>query len=259
MMKKVLVTGFAALALAACDNTVETGTTSGGTTGGSTTGGTGGNDAGTNPNPYGGFECPADPAHPGAPTRYYPGGPTNPDLGTDVGKVFPDLALGGGYWNLTTPVPVLDTQPFWADQVSMHDLYCAGKFKVALIDVSALWCGPCNEEGQDLPIHGAPVWLPQGGVIFSIMAEGAVRGSNVATKADLDQWVNQHQTNYPFILSPDGLVARISNLAGWPTNMFIDLSSMRILETFDGYSPCNGNSCNDNIYLKMPQWLAAVQ
>jgi len=259
MMTRVLVFGFAALTLAACDNNaVDTGTTSGGgtTTGSSTAGGT---TTGGNPNPSGGVQCPADPANPNAPPNYYPGGPQNPNLGYYAGQTFPDIALGGGYWNLTTEVPVKDTQEFYLDQLNFHDLYCAGKFKVALVDISALWCNPCNIEGQDLPIHGAPAWLPQGGIIFTIMAEGAVEGSGVATKADLDTWIGRHNTNYPLVLSPDSLVAHIINLPSWPTNIFINLKDMTVLESFQGYQPCSGNTCSDQVYSHMTQWLSAVK
>jgi len=259
MMKNVLVFGFAALMLAACDdNTLNTGTTGGGTTtGGTTAGGT--STGGTNPNPYGGFKCPADPANPTAPDNYYPGGPFNPNLGYLAGQTFQDIALGGGYWNLTTPVPVLDTQGFYQDQLSFHDLYCVGKFKVALVDISALWCNPCNLEGQDLPIHGAPAWLPQGGIIFSIMAEGNTPGSHVAYKADLDTWIGRHATNYPFVLSPDSLIASIISLPSWPTNIFVNLRDMTVLESFQGYQPCSGNTCSDMVYSHMTEWLNAIQ
>jgi hypothetical protein len=256
MIKNVLAFGFAALTLAACDNTtIETGTTSGGSTGG-TTGGDGG---GVNPNPYGGYQCPADPANPGAPARYYPGGPLNPNLGILVGQVFPDIALGGGYMNLSTPTAALDTQGFFQDQVSFHDLYCSGKFKVALLDISAGWCEPCNIEGGDLPIHGTPNWLATGGIVFSVLGEGANKGSYHAEKSDLDLWISKHQTNYPLVLSPDGLIATITNLVGWPTNMFIDLTTMTVLDEFSGYNPCNGNTCADKIYTDMPMWLSAVK
>jgi hypothetical protein len=259
MMTRVLVFGFAALTLAACnDTTIATGTTSGGgtTTGSSTAGGT---TTGGNPNPSGGVQCPADPANPSAPANYYPGGPQNPNLGYFAGQTFPDIALAGGYWNLTTPVPVLDTAEFYKDQLNFHDLYCSGKFKVALVDISALWCNPCNLEGQDLPIHGAPVWLPQGGIIFSILAEGAVEGSHTVAKADLDTWIGRHNTNYPFVMSLDGLVAEIIQLPSWPTNIIINLRDMTVLDSFQGYAPCSGNSCSDQVYTKMTQYLTEIQ
>ena len=32
-----------------------------------------------------------------------------------------------------------------------------------------------------------------------------------------------------------------------------------VLEAFDGYAPCNGSNCSDNVYTHMTQWLQAVQ
>jgi hypothetical protein len=278
MIVKVVLSGLGALALATAQsgggcggNVVVTtgtssggGTTSGGNSGGTTSGGTTG---GVNPNPSGGFACPVDTEHPTP--RYYPGGPYNTNLGYHKGQVFPDIALGGGYWNLTTPNPVYDygtggtatnpTQVFYNNQLSFHDLFCSGKFKVALVDISAGWCGPCNNEGQDLPHYGAPVWLPEGGIIFSILAEGAIEGSHHAEKSDLDIWITKHGTNYPLVLSPDSLVASIIDLPSWPTNIFINLRNMVVLGTFQGYLPCNGSTCSDEAYADMTKWLNAGQ
>jgi hypothetical protein len=265
MMTRVLVFGFAALTLAACNDTVAAGTTSGGgtTTGSSTAGGT---TTGGNVNPSGGVLCTG--ADPSVAASYYPGGPQNPNLGYFAGQTFPDIALGGGYWNLSYPTPVddctnsncaADTNGFYKDQLNFHDLYCSGKFKVALVDISALWCNPCNIEGQDLPIHATGTWLPQGGVIFSILAEGAVEGSHTVAKGDLDTWIGRHNTNYPIVMSLDSLVAAIIQLPSWPTNIIINLRDMTVLESFQGYTPCSGSNCSDQVYTKMTQYLTEIQ
>ena len=66
------------------------------------------------------------------------------------------------------------------------------------------------------------------------------------------------QVYYPFVLSPDSLIARIINLPSWPTNIFINLRDMTVLESFQGYQPCSGNVCPDMVYSHMTQWLNAI-
>jgi ZU5 domain len=196
-----------------------------------------------------GFACPPDPNNPTAPVRHYPGGPDNPNLGFGVGQTIPDLQLGEGYWNLTTGTPVLDDASFYQAANSFHDLYCSASFKVALLAVEVGWAVPCNQEGQDLVTQGAPVWLPDGGLVFGLLLEGGTPGAAPA-KSDLDSWIANHSANYPLVISGDP--ALLASLTGFPTNIIVDLNTMQVEAASAGYAPCTGgNTCTDVIYSGM--------
>lgn len=181
------------------------------------TGGAGGADAGS----AAAFACPN-------------GGPTYPSApyGTSTGGTFPDFFLGPGYWNPSkTPTPDVPTfQP--TQLMAFHQLYCSG-FKFALIDISAVWCPHCNTEAQELPTQWVPRWLPKGGVVYSVLEEGAT--PNVpATMDDLTHWVTQYNINYPMAIDPqENLVTGLS-LQAWPANIILNLQTMTVVDAVFG-------------------------
>ncbi|MHB1845687.1 MAG: TlpA family protein disulfide reductase [Deltaproteobacteria bacterium] len=235
-MKRTLLTLAVATSLAACGGNNVGSSTSAGSTGGGTTGGAGstGGDAGTTAT----YACPSGgPSYPAAPYE------------TNRGGTFPDFFLGGGYWNpSTTPTPdIPNFQP--TSLMAFHQLYCSG-FKYALVDISAVWCPHCNTEAQELPTQWVPKWLPKGGIVYSVLEEGAT--PNVpATMADLQSWISQYQTNYPMALDPqENLVTGLS-LQAWPANIILDLKTMKVVDAVFG--------ATDQFFTEFDQTLNAAQ
>jgi hypothetical protein len=235
-MKRLLI-ATASVALAAC--------------GGNNVGSTGGSSGGSSSSSSGGSSgianscTPATFACAGA-QGLYPGCP----YGTSRGGVFPDFGLGEGYWNpATTPTNDLNLT---ADQtMAFHQLYCSG-FKYAFIDISAVWCPHCNDEAAAFPGWNATSktyewnpatqtgwavkWLPLGGIIFSLLEQGE-NPANPATPADLTAWVQKYNINYPMAIDPQENVVTGVGLQGWPANIILDLSNMKVVDAVFGNVP----------------------
>jgi hypothetical protein len=219
------------------------GSTTAGTTAGSTNGGTtGGQSTAGTPTPTpctGGFVCPAFSAVFGSQvTKPYPtnscGGPF-----LNSGETVADVTLGLGCEQLTGGNPrFCELKP-----VDFNFLYCSG-YKYALLDISASWCGACQQEASALPSMTAG-WRAKGGIVFSVLAEGQVQGS-ASTKADLVAWWDQFGTNYPMAIDPSHQLYPAFPGNGLPMNAIIDLSTMKVVYTESGYG---------NEFAKMDQLL----
>jgi hypothetical protein len=256
-MKRLGMVALSGLAFAACGGNVIPGGTSGGTNGGyeqmgNTNGGNGGStgsangggttggvqntDAGPPPPPpcTGGYVCPSNSSVSGnAVTKPYP--TTNACTGTflAMGATIPDVSVGIGCIDLTEA----NRRYCRLDTVNLNFLYCAG-YKYALIDISASWCGYCQQEATDLPnkISG---WQQKGGIVFSLLSEGPAQGST-PTKTDLLAWWSQFGTNYPMALDPVHLMEQAfptnGGSLGLPANLIVDLRTMKVVYNGNGYN-----------------------
>jgi hypothetical protein len=238
-----------ALALVGACGPNNVGSTGGtGTTNPTGDGGTGGgSDAGQNDQ----NSCiPSDYACGGTSSLIYPGCP----YGVSRGGVFPDFGLGEGYWNNAT-TPTDDIGLTTEQNMAFHLLYCSG-FKYAFIDISAVWCIHCNEEAGSLPGYvknpdggigtyewnaatqtgWAAKWLPEGGIIFSLLEQGQ-NPQNAATPADLAAWVKQYNVNYPMAIDPQENVVSGVGLQAWPANIILNLATMQVVDAEFGDQP----------------------
>jgi len=253
--------GFAVVsvfALAACDNSIPEGTTSGGSTtgdsvmvvigtsgGGATTGGGttgGGSTTGGAPVAVckGGDVCPANSAVYGnqVTTPYPSNSCSSTFLG--VGDTIANVTLGVGCDNLTGANP----KYCHLKNLDMNFLHCSG-YKYALFDISAVWCAPCNAEALELPSHTA-AWRAAGGVVFSVLVEGAVKSSppSIPTQNELIAWWTMYGTNYPMAIDPTQimeLAAAVGGSVSLPTNAIVDLSTMKVIYASAGFASGGGD------------------
>jgi hypothetical protein len=261
-MKNLGFVVLAGLALAACDNQISDGTSggtggdsvsvtigsgSGGTTGSSTAGTTTGGGQQEDAGPpavdcKGGEVCAASSSydHNHQVSTPYPSKNTCSDSFLGLGSVVSNVTLGVGCADLTG---ASDKYCRLSD-IDMTFLHCSG-YKYALIDISAVWCDPCNAEAQELPSH-TDAWRKAGGIVFSALVEGAVKSSppSTPTQAELVAWWSKYGTNYPMAIDPTQimeLAAAVGTQVYLPTNAIVDLSTMKVVYNSTGFSAGGGD------------------
>lgn len=214
------------LALLACGPNVISENTSDGGAGGGVAGAGGG--AGGGDNGTGGGTGEENP---------YPAGP----YGVTVNRVIKNFSFrgymatsGGTKVNETPLIEALDLQAFRLAEDAN------GKpFRYLLLDISGVWCPPCNQEAADLGLQGADKaliddWASRGGLFFTVLVEGAVRGDPVLA-SDLDAWANKHKVQSSLAVDLSrALVTEGVDPSALPTNLAIDLKTMKIASAWYG-------------------------
>ncbi len=169
-----------------------------------------------------GGATPPPPAYPAAP------------YGFRAGAVVPNVAFVG--WR--DPLAV-EQAPEALEVIRLGDFYDpdgAKGIKLILVNSSAKWCNPCNQEYNHL--RDANVYAkyrPLGVVFLGTLAEGAVQGEP-ATFATITGWAKQKKVNFPFALDAQSRLNDFAPGSGIPFNFLIDAKTMRYVSTigFDG-------------------------
>lgn len=102
-----------------------------------------------------------------------------------------------------------------------------------MLNVSALWCGPCKEEAKDVLPGEYSKLGPKGLEILVVIVDGADQGV-LATFDDLELWIGAFGVNYPAGIDPKGQMGAVFDANSFPGNMIIDTSTMRIVEVIAG-------------------------
>jgi hypothetical protein len=110
-----------------------------------------------------------------------------------------------------------------------------------LLDIVAGWCPPCNQEAQDLGMSGTDKtrvadWLTKGGLFVTVMEEGYDEATQVApVEANIETWINAHNAQATFMYDPQqSLVAQGISPSAFPTNLVVDLRTMKIVAAWYG-------------------------
>ncbi|NLH48494.1 MAG: TlpA family protein disulfide reductase [Myxococcales bacterium] len=104
---------------------------------------------------------------------------TTPQMGYDVGDKMPDFTL-------------LDQK---GDEVSLYDY--AGK--VILLDTSAMWCGPCQQDTPKLETDYYQVYKDQGDGFMVLQLILANYNDNPPTQAELLAWATLYGLTFPVL------------------------------------------------------------
>lgn len=164
-------------------------------------------------------------------TDAYPAGP----YGVIEGKVIANYAFLG-YVN-----PVADSSML--QPIKLEDFYnppdskpypdespFAGQSrpKALLINVSAVWCGPCQVEAEEvLPVEYAK-YKPLGGEFLLELADGPTPGT-AALENHLGAWTKKFKVNYPSTIDPQYQLGALFDADAYPGNMIIRTSTMEIV------------------------------
>jgi len=177
-------------------------------------------DAGSDPNPY-----------------------PPPPYGISVNRVIQNFTLPGYFVtgagvkaNLTPLLDKLDLQ-----QIRKTNDAAGHPLRYLLLDISAGWCPPCNQEAQDLGLNGTKSgqianWSGRGGIFMTALVEGYNESTGAApVEADIETWINQHNVQSSTVYDPGQLlIAQGISPSAFPTNLVIDLRTMKIVSAWYG-------------------------
>ncbi|NUP08067.1 MAG: TlpA family protein disulfide reductase [Polyangiaceae bacterium] len=107
------------------------------------------------------------------------------------------------------------------------------KPKALVINVGAVWCGPCNQEADEvLPVEYAN-YKPMGGQFLSLLADGPTVGKP-ATPNNLVNWAHKYEPSFPLVLDPAYKLGDLFVADAYPQNMIVDLRTMEVVEIVAG-------------------------
>ncbi|HVY47402.1 MAG TPA: TlpA family protein disulfide reductase [Minicystis sp.] len=113
--------------------------------------------------------------------------------------------------------------------------YGAGtpKPKALLIDVSSVWCPPCNDEAHYSLPGKYSAYKPQGGEFLLNLADGPNPGTS-ATPDDLTTWTNEYHEEFPAVIDPEYKLAALFAADFFPANMVVNPRNMKICKVVSG-------------------------
>lgn len=131
------------------------------------------------------------------------------------------------------------------NQVSLHD-YLG---KVILLDISTMWCPPCQQEATDAE-ELYQKYKDQGFVILSVLFQDY--GGSPATTSNCKTWANLYGLTFPVLADSDAEVWNLYDDSGYiPLNLIID-KEMVIQYKNPGY----GDSTEEFFKQKIEELLA---
>ncbi len=168
-----------------------------------------------------------------------------PDVvGWEIGRAIPNLVFLG-YANYLDPVTggelrFLQMSDFYnptGDGLFPEDApYGAGspKPRALLLDISAVWCGPCKYESEVVLPAAYAKYGAQGGGFLTLLLEGNDPSTGEpATYLELETWAASYGVETPLALDPNGYAKPFLD-GGWPTNVIIRTQDMKMIHASAG-------------------------
>ena len=169
----------------------------------------------------------------------YPAGP----YGVTKGAIIADFVFTG------FPAPRETSDPAQAVEIHLSDFYNpsgddvypegsrygAGepKPKALLLDTSARWCSPCQEEAAHTLPDLYAQYHPLGVEFFLYLAESN-EPSVPAKVSELKLWVNTYHQDFPGGIDPARNLASQFGSSAFPVNILIDTKTMSIVTVLNG-------------------------
>lgn len=147
------------------------------------------------------------------------------------------------------------TYPATLSTISLANYYdpCNKRYKMIHLSVAAVWCVPCNEETDAIVAAKSQLDAEQV-VVLQALDDGPTEGTP-ATQTDLDNWIQNHKSNFAEMLDP-GLqnLGGFFNAAAVPWNCDIDPRTMEILDSSEGWSGSVSSEITTSVVPAQPSY-----
>jgi hypothetical protein len=107
------------------------------------------------------------------------------------------------------------------------------KINALLFDLSATWCGPCNQEADKEESVWTSTWSGEGVVPVTMMIEDKQKGSTPTVQTALN-WVTAHKLKHVYVCADPG--HKLYTGKAIPFNVIVDPRHMTIFDTVQGYN-----------------------
>lgn len=173
--------------------------------------------------------------------KNYPPGP----YGISVGSIVAPMTFADGW--IVNPLNGDNATDANKQEVDMTRFYQSPTVHWLLMDVSAGWCVPCQSEQTDLLNYSDPTNAKWGGHHIGVF-EALVQNDNetspsVPGATFMEKWINSFNLDFAVVgddFMPQQAMPFVTS--GFPTNVLIDTSTMKIVWRLDGYSPTDVES-----------------
>lgn len=102
-----------------------------------------------------------------------------------------------------------------------------------LLDVSAVWCPPCNAESRDT-LPGEYANLHSRGAEFLLDLTDGPNPGTAATPTDLDMWTAEYHEDFPAVIDPEYELAALFAADFYPANLIVNTRNMKICKVVSG-------------------------
>ncbi len=166
----------------------------------------------------------------------YPSGP----YGVAVGNVISNYRFRGLANPALDAATFVDIQladfynPTGADSFTADSPYGERpKPRVLWLNLSAVWCGPCQQESEEILPEEHAKYAPQGAELLVLLADTALPGTP-ATEQNLISWTTKYETAWPAAIDPSYKLPSLFTGSAYPINMVIDTQTMEIVSIIAG-------------------------
>ncbi|NUP13025.1 MAG: TlpA family protein disulfide reductase [Polyangiaceae bacterium] len=104
---------------------------------------------------------------------------------------------------------------------------------VLLLNIGAVWCGPCQEEADTVLPGQYAKYSPKGVQFVFVLADGPNQGVPAGLNS-LVSWTTKYETLWPATIDPSYTLGSLFKGAAFPVNIVIDTQTMKIVEAVAG-------------------------
>jgi thiol-disulfide isomerase/thioredoxin len=168
----------------------------------------------------------------------YPAGP----FGDEIGSIIPNFTFRGfarpqdGDFTPQTLRMSDFYNPTGTEQHAADSIYGAKpKPKAMLVIIAAAWCGPCQQEADQILPGEYEDFAPRGAEFFAVMAQNT-QGGPPALKV-MENWASKYDSSWPSVVDGFDRFFELAAEPAFPANILIDTRTMTIVDRVAGADP----------------------